>query len=266
MSKITPILIKGAGRMGGAVIAGWRRAGAFAMADLIISDPDPGAEALKAAASGARLNPPDGQLSEARTVLFAVKPQIWREAAAQLSTQLASDAVVVSVVAGVSASDLLATFRCPVARVMPTTAAAIGQGTASLFAADVTARNRARMLFEPVGSVIDLDEEDQMHAATAVSGSSPAYLFAFIEALEAAGQTVGLSAEASQTLARQTIAGAAALLRQSGEDPSVLRTQVTSPGGTTAAALGVLMGEGGLGRLLEDAVKAATARSRELGQ
>ena len=265
-SEITPILVKGAGRMGGALIAGWRRASAFLTAELIISDPDPGEEALKAAAGGARLNPTEGQFSEARTVVFAVKPQVWREAAAELAPLLASDTVIVSVAAGVAASDLEGVFQRPVARVMPTTAAAIGQGTASLYAADPAARARARALFEPVGAVIDLDDEDLMHAATAVSGSSPAYLYAFIEALEAAGVAVGLSEETSQALARQTITGAAALLRLSGEDPGVLRTQVTSPGGTTAAALAVLMGEGGLGPLLDQAVRAATSRSRELGK
>ena len=265
-TNITPILMKGAGRMGGALIAGWRKAGAFAAADLIIDDPYPGAEAKAAEAAGARLNPGAGAYGEARTVLFAVKPQVWREAAAELAPLLAADAVIVSVAAGVSAKDLAAVFGRPVARVMPTTAAAIGQGTASVYADDPNVRARARALFAPVGAVIDLDDEDLMHAATAVSGSSPAYLYAFIEALEAAGETVGLSAEASRTLARQTITGAAALLRESGEDPGVLRVQVTSPGGTTAAALGVLMGDRGLGALLEEAVKAATERSRELGK
>ena len=263
---MTPILLKGAGRMGGALIAGWRRAGVFPASQILISDPSPGPEAEAAVREGARLNPPDAELSEARTVMFMVKPQIWRQAAAELAPHLAADAIVVSVAAGVASADLQAALGRPVARVMPTTAAAIGAGTASLFASDPEARARARALFEPVGAVIDLDDEDLMHAATAVSGSSPAYLYAFIEALEAAGATVGLSASASRNLARQTITGAAALLRLSGEDPAALRTQVTSPGGTTAAALSVLMGPEGLGPLLEKAVRAATQRSRELGQ
>jgi pyrroline-5-carboxylate reductase len=263
---ITPILLKGAGRMGGALIAGWRKAGAFAATDLIIDDPSPGPEARAAEAAGARLNPGAHAYGDARTVLFAVKPQVWREAAAQLAPLLAEDAVIVSVAAGVSSKDLSAAFGRPVARVMPTTAAAIGQGTASLYADDPAVRARARALFAPVGAVIDLEDEDLMHAATAVSGSSPAYLYAFIEALEAAGERVGLPADASRTLARQTITGAAALLRESGEDPGALRVQVTSPGGTTAAALAVLMGDGGFGPLLEEAVKAATERSRELGK
>lgn len=111
-----------------------------------------------------------------------------------------------------------------------------------------------------------IDDEDQMHAATAVSGSAPAYLYAFVEALEAAGAAAGLSAASAQRLARATISGAAALLAESGEEPAELRRQVTSPGGTTQAALEVLMGSQGLGPLLETAVAAAARRSRELGQ
>jgi pyrroline-5-carboxylate reductase len=148
---------------------------------------------------------------------------------------------------------------------MPTTAVAIRQGSASIYADEPEARDRAKALFAPVANVVDLTDEALMHAATAVSGSAPAYLYAFIEALEAAGLDAGLSAEASRTLARGTISGAAALLAQSGEDPAELRRQVTSPGGTTEAALKVLMGEGGLAPLLRDAVIAAARRSKELG-
>jgi pyrroline-5-carboxylate reductase len=148
---------------------------------------------------------------------------------------------------------------------MPTTAAAIGQGTASLYAADPAALARAHALFEPLGTVVDLNDEALMHAATAVSGSAPAYLYAFIEALEAAGTQAGLSQAEARRLARSTLTGAAALLARTGEDPAELRRQVTSPGGTTAAALEVLMGEGGLPDLLRNAVAAAARRSQELG-
>jgi pyrroline-5-carboxylate reductase len=148
---------------------------------------------------------------------------------------------------------------------MPTTAAAIGQGTASLFADDPAALARAHALFEPLGAVVDLADEGLMHAATAVSGSAPAYLYAFIEALEGAGAAAGLSPRDAGRLARSTLTGAAALLAQTGEDPAELRRQVTSPGGTTQAALDVLLGEAGLGQLLREAVVAAVKRSKELG-
>ncbi len=263
---ITPILMLGAGRMGGAMLEGWRAAGAFAASDIIIRDPQPGPAALAAEAAGALLNPADSELARARTVVLAVKPQVWREAAAEFAPWLHADAVVVSIAAGVASPDICKAFggRC-VARVMPTTAAAIGQGTASLYADDPAALARAHALFEPLGAVVDLTDEALMHAATAVSGSAPAYLYAFIEALEAAGAAAGLSPRDAQRLARSTLTGAAALLARSGEEPAELRRQVTSPGGTTEAALNVLLGDTGLPPLLREAVSAAVRRSRALG-
>jgi pyrroline-5-carboxylate reductase len=152
-----------------------------------------------------------------------------------------------------------------VARIMPTTAVAVGRGVASLFATDPEAASRARSLFAPVGVVVDLAEEGLLHAATGVSGSAPAYFYAFVEALEAAGAAAGLPADASRELARATMIGAAALLDATGQSPAELRRQVTSPGGTTEAALSVLGREAGLGPLLKDAVAAAASRSAELG-
>jgi pyrroline-5-carboxylate reductase len=149
---------------------------------------------------------------------------------------------------------------------MPTTAVGVGQGVASVYAADPQARARARALFAPVATVVDLADEDLMHAATAVSGSAPAYLYAFVEALEAAGAALGLPDGAARDLARATTAGAAALMAATGADAAELRRQVTSPGGTTEAALEVLMGEGGLHPLLRRAAAAAEQRSRELGK
>lgn len=264
---MTPILLLGAGRMGGALIEGWAAANAFRPQDLIIRDPHPGEAAMAAVARGARIDPDDADLGRAQTVILAVKPQTWREAAAEIAGKLASDAVIVSIAAGVAARDIAQAFGGRrVARVMPTTAAAIGQGAASVFADDAEARARAHALFAPVGVVVDLADEEMMHAATAISGSSPAYLYAFLEALEAAGVEAGFTREAAAELVRATLTGAAALLHRSGEDPAELRRQVTSPGGTTQAALEVLMGEHGLGPLARDAVAAAIRRSQELGR
>ncbi|MBL8553739.1 MAG: pyrroline-5-carboxylate reductase [Phenylobacterium sp.] len=263
---MTPILMLGAGRMGGAMVEGWLGAGAFAARDLIIRDPQPGPAARAAADAGAILNPPDADLARAQTVVLAVKPQLWRDAAAETSAWLASGAVIVSIAAGVRSNDIARAFggRC-VARVMPTTAAAIGQGTASLYADDPAALARAHALFEPLGTVVDLNDEGLMHAATAVSGSAPAYLYGFIEALEAAGVSAGLSPKEAERLARSTLTGAAALLARNGGEPADLRRQVTSPGGTTEAALNVLLGDAGLPPLLCEAVAAAVRRSKELG-
>ena len=259
-----PILLLGAGRMGGALIAGWRRAQVFEPDQLMIRDPKPGPEAV---ASGALIDPDPAAMAKAQTVMLLVKPQIWRDVAAEVAPRLAPDAVIVSIAAGVASADLAAAFGGRrIARVMPTTAVAIGQGTASIFASDAEARRRAHALFGAVGAVVDLEDEDLMHAATAISGSAPAYLYAFVEALEAAGVSLGLVPEAARNLARATVAGAAALMADSGADAADLRRQVTSPGGTTEAALKVLQGEDGLGPLLRAAAVAAEQRSRELGR
>lgn len=259
---MTPILILGVGRMGGAMIEGWRRAGTFVPNDLYIRDPNPGAADL----SGMRLNPPDADLGQCRTVILAVKPQVWREAAAQVAPHISPDAVVVSIAAGVKSADIANGFGgLRVARVMPTTAVAINQGTASVCAADPQARARAHALFDPLGRVVEIADEDLMHAATAVSGSGPAYLYAFAEALESAAIAAGLTPDAAATLARSTLTGAAALMASGDTPPAELRRQVTSPGGTTQAALEVLMADNGLDPLLKSAVAAAVARSRELG-
>jgi pyrroline-5-carboxylate reductase len=263
---ITPILFLGAGNMGGAIVEGWLASGAFAAGELMIVDPRPGKAALAAQAAGAVLNPDKADLAKAMTVILCVKPQIWRDAAGQYASWLSGDAVIVSVVAGVGSRDLAQEFGGrTVARVIPTTAVAINRGTASLYADDPAAMSRAHALFEPLGVVVDILDETQMHAATAVSGSGPAYLYAFIESLEGAGAAAGLAPADASRLARATITGAAALLAESGEEPAELRRQVTSPNGTTEAALNVLLGEHGLPLLLREAVARAMRRSKELG-
>jgi pyrroline-5-carboxylate reductase len=263
---MTPILVLGAGHMGGALIEGWLATGAFEASQLIISDPQAGAAAYDAAAKGARLNPSIAALAEAALVVLAMRPQDWRAAAAEIAPLLGPDAVVVSVAAGVRTDDLAAAFAPrPVARVMPTTGVAVGKGAVSIFAHDAGARAAAHLLFDPVATTVDLADEALMDAAVAVSGSAPAYLYAFMEALAAAGVAEGLSPEASKALVRATMVGAAALLDRSGEDPADLRRKVASPGGTTEAALKVLMAEDALGPLMARTVAAAARRSRELG-
>jgi pyrroline-5-carboxylate reductase len=262
---VAPILLLGAGRMGGALVQGWKRSGAFRAADLLIRDPHPSPEASAAAAEGARLNPSDAALAEASTVLLAVKPQVWREAAAAYAALLAPDAVVVSILVGVKLDDIAAGFSGRrTARVMPTTGVAIAKGVASIHAPDTEASSRAHALFDPVATTADIGDEGLMDAASAVSGSAPAFVYAFVEALEAAGVAHGLAVETTRTLVRATLHSASALLEQSGEEPGELRRQVTSPGGTTQAALGVLMGERGFEPLMNEAVAAAIARARAL--
>jgi pyrroline-5-carboxylate reductase len=260
------VLLVGAGRMGGAMIEGWRLAGPASMDELIIRDPHPSPEATRAAADGALLHPADADLARAATVVLAVKPQLWRQVAAEIEPFLAPEAIIVSVAAGVAGADIAAALGGRlVARVMPTTAVAVGQGAITIHADSDEARARAHALFAPLGSVVDVEDEDLMHTATAVSGSGPAYLYAFVEALEAAGVSAGLPAAEAAALARATVSGAAALMAASDTSPAELRRQVTSPGGTTAAGLAVLTGAGELEALLTRTVAAAAERSKELG-
>ena len=259
---MTPILMLGAGRMGGAMIEGWREASAFPLSDLMTRTISPKPQL---AAWGVRTQPSDADLTSAKTVILAVKPQVWESVAREVDPLLAPDAVIVSVIAGVPAARISAAMGGrPTARVMPTTAVAITQGAATLYAADPDARAVAQALFDPIATTVDLDDEDLMHAATAVSGSAPAYLYAFVEALEAGGVGLGLTTEQSAKLARATMAGSAALMARSGEEPATLRRQVTSPNGVTLEATNVLTGGGGFPDLLPRAMAAAVRRSREL--
>ena len=265
-SAPAPILIVGAGHMGGALIAGWRGSLTYDPRDLILIDPAPGREALLAYDDGARLNPPPESLSEAQVVILALKPQAWRAAAAEIVPFLDPVAPVISIMAGVETAAIAQVMgERPVARVMPNTAAAIGAGAASVFCIDSDLCDLAHLLFEPLGTVVDVDEESLIHAVTAISGSGPAYLYALVEALEAAGVQAGLDVGASARLSRATIIGAAALLAQGEESAADLREQVTSPGGTTEAALKILLGPAGLPDLLACAVRAGVDRSTELG-
>ncbi len=265
-ASLTPVLMVGAGHMGGALIAGWRRAGAIAASELLLRDPAPGEAALEAARAGAVLNGPDAGLASARVVILAIKPQAWRLAAQSIAPHLAQDSVIISIMAGVSSHDLSdALPGRPIARVMPTMAAAVLKGATSVWCSEPRGREVARRLFEPLGVVVDLNREALMHVATAASGSAPAYVYALVEALEAAATGAGLDAMAARALSRSALIGAAAVMEQSDDETGDLRRQVTSPGGTTEAALKVLIGDGALARLVSGAVRAAAARSRELG-
>ncbi|MDC7683840.1 pyrroline-5-carboxylate reductase [Asticcacaulis sp. BYS171W] len=262
-----PILLVGAGALGSAILKGMRVAGHVAPQDVIILDLTPGEEAQKYAGLGARLNPGPEVWSEAWTVILAVKPQSWRGAAQILSGNLNTGATLVSVMAGVRTDDLSAVFApLSVARVMPTTGVATGKGVASLFSGDGKALQAASDLFAPMASTVVLDHEGLIDAATAVSGSGPAYVYAFASALESAGLATGLTPADAKTLARATLISAVNLLDATGEEPEDLIRKVASPGGTTEAALKVLRKEGkGLDELIKAAVLAAQKRSQELG-
>lgn len=267
MSLKKPILLIGAGALGSSLLKGFRIAGNAAPSEVMILDLQPGDEAKAWAADGAQLNPVPEDWGAARTIVLAVKPQGWHAVAAILSGNIADEAVIVSVMAGVTTLQLKQAFAGhPVARVMPTTGVATGKGVATLFSDSDAGMAAARGLFGPIAKTVELADESHMNSATAVSGSGPAYVYAFVRALEKAGRATGLSSSHARDLARGTLISAARLLDQTGEEPDDLIQKVASPGGTTEAALQVLCKDGaGLDELVLAAVEAAHRRSKELG-
>lgn len=261
------LVLLGCGKMGSAMLSGWLDQG-LDPASVWIVDPHPSDWVL--GLDGVHLNT---TLPEVPAVaIIAVKPQMMGAALPMLSSLGNGETLIISIAAGTKIDQFEATFgdKTPVIRAMPNTPAAIGRGiTAIVGNAQVGAAMliAAEELLSAVGQTVRLDSEDQMDAVTAVSGSGPAYVFHLIETLAAAGQAEGLPEDLSMQLAKATVAGAGALAEKAAEDPSQLRVNVTSPGGTTAAALGVLMHpDEGFPNLLERAVKAAADRGRELGK
>lgn len=251
-----PIWLVGCGNMGGALLGRWLAEG---LGPVAVIDPAP--RDLPDGVS-ASTEPPGGRPD---VLVLAVKPQLWRAAAAPLAARVGPLTLVVTVMAGVTVADIASVFPgAAVIRAMPNTPAAIGQGVTGLFTtAGDLAEGAAEALFSPAGSTVWLDRESDFDALTGVSGSGPAYVFAFIEALAAAGIAAGLEQSLAERLARATVTGAAALAASDPAPAALLRERVTSPFGTTAAGLAIL--QPGLEPLVTATVAAAAARSRELG-
>ncbi len=250
--------------MGGAMLTGWL-AGGLAPHLVTVIDPHPSDEVRALAAKGVRLNPADG--APVGTLVLAVKPQMFRDAGAALRGLVGPQTLVVSIMAGMTIAAIEAVCGGAVVRAMPNTPAAIGRGiSVAVAASTVSAAQRALadQLLRATGGVEWAADEKLMDAVTAVSGSGPAYVFLLAEELARAGVAAGLPPELAARLARETVAGSGELLHRSDLDPATLRQNVTSPGGTTAAALGVLMAGDGLAPLMQRAVAAATKRSQEL--
>ncbi len=262
-----PILLVGAGALGSSVLKGFRAKGHVTPSEVMILDLMPGDEPKAWAADGARLNPLPETWAEANTIILAVKPQGWHAVAQILKGNLNKDAALISVMAGVQTANLKQAFAGhAVARVMPTTGVATGRGVASIFADQPAALAAAKGIFEPMAATVILADEGLIDSATAVSGSGPAYVYAFVRALEKAGKETGLSSSHARDLARGTLVSAARLLDETGEEPDALIRKVASPGGTTEAALKVLCKPGeGLDELVLAAVHAAHVRAKELG-
>ncbi|MGC2812539.1 MAG: pyrroline-5-carboxylate reductase [Bradyrhizobium sp.] len=262
------VALAGAGKMGGAMLSGWL-AGGLQANRVVVIEPHPSEEIRALVATGMRLNPPANHTGTADALVVAVKPQSFREAGAALKPLIGPATLVVSIMAGMPIAAIAEICGGAVVRAMPNTAAAIGRGiTVEVPAPAVNAAQRAvaDALLRATGAVEWIADETLMDAVTAVSGSGPAYVFLLAEELARAGVEAGLPAELATRLARETVAGSGELLHRSDLASATLRHNVTSPGGTTAAALDVLMGPNGLQSLLTRAVAAATRRSRELAK
>jgi pyrroline-5-carboxylate reductase len=265
------VALIGAGRMGAAIAAGWLAdADRPSASDILVIDPEPGEAAqalIEAHGLAWRRSLDPESAARVRALVLAVKPRAMGPLCRELAEAVRHDALVVSIAAGVTLRSLESWLPGrPVVRAMPNTPAAIGKGATVMVSNavvdDAGLRSAAEALLRPTGLVEWIEEERLMGAVTAVSGSGPAYVFLLAEALAAAGAAEGLPRDLARRLAEQTVTGAGALLDAEG-DAEALRRAVTSPGGTTQAALDVLMQ--GLPSLMRNAVAAAERRSRQLG-
>ncbi|MGB7335580.1 MAG: pyrroline-5-carboxylate reductase [Salaquimonas sp.] len=268
MSSSFKICLVGAGNMGGAMLAGWLESG-FAACDVTVIDPGPRgtmAQLLSDHQITALATPPENY--QADVLIIAVKPQMMETVLPILVGLIGKDTVSVSVAAGTTIAAMEKHLGdCAIVRAMPNTPALLRKGiTVGCPNGRVSDEQRDRVdrLLQSIGKVEWVEEEKLIDAVTAVSGSGPAYVFHLAEAMAAAGIEQGLSADLANKLARETIAGAGEMLSQLSDSSSTLRENVTSPNGTTAAALAVLMADPGLKSLLSRAIEAARKRSVEL--
>lgn len=266
-----PLLLVGGGKMGEALLAGWLQQGLASNAALVV-EPDPSRRETLTRTYDVHTVARADDLPDAPApgaVLLAVKPQLMDAVLPGLVRLLAADTLVLSIAAGkpIAVFERALGAALGVVRAMPNTPAAVGRGVTVLCAnarADAGQRALAERLMAAVGQAHWIEDEDLMHAVTAVSGSGPAYVFHLIEALAASGVAAGLPGQLAMELARGTVVGAGELAARSSESAAQLRVNVTSPGGTTAAALQVLTAPDGMGTVLTRAVAAAALRSREL--
>ena len=260
------LVLLGCGKMGGAMLEGWLAQG-LEPNSVWVLDPYP-SDWVRS--QGVHLNQP--LPTQPAILVVAVKPQMMGEALPAVAAFGGGSTIVLSIAAGTTIASFEEIFHgpTPIIRAMPNTPAAVGQGITAIIGNDHVGENDlalAEALLGAVGKTVRLNSEDQMDAVTGVSGSGPAYVFHLIETLARAGEAQGLPGALAMELALTTVAGAGALAEASDETPSELRVNVTSPNGTTQAALEVLMDENnGFPALLHRAVAAATNRSKELGK
>ena len=266
------VLLLGAGRMGSALLRGWVAAGKLDR--IYVIEPQPSNAVKQLAHDGAveLIAPSDGgEIPDVDAVVLAMKPQTVKTQSRLLQDLGGHAPLVLSIAAGVTTGFLRAQLgsNACVVRAMPNTPGAIGKGITVLYAgADVEPSQQqfAQSLMSAFGEILWLDDESLLDAVTAVSGSGPAYIFLMVEALAAAGRAEGLDSATAEKLARFTVSGAGALVANDPRPPEELRRDVTSPGGTTEAALGVLTAPDGMMSLIKRAVAAATVRGKSLGK
>ncbi len=261
------LVLVGAGKMGGAMLDGWLARG-LKPKQVTVIEPQPDKTVKALARRGLELNP-KGKAAAASAIVIAVKPQTAAEALPLLAAYVDKTTLVLSIIAGRTIGFLEKSLPVGTAivRAMPNTPAAISRGISVAFAnarISTGQRKLASDLLAAIGKVEWISNEGLMDAVTALSGSGPAYVFLLTEAMASAGIAAGLPPALATRLARETVAGSAELMHRSDLDTATLRQNVTSPGGTTAAALDVLMGPGGFDELVTRAIGAATRRSREL--
>jgi len=261
------LVLVGAGKMGSALLEGWIGLG-LEPNRVAVLEPAPSPQISALVRRGLRLNPDTKTLANAAAIVVALKPQAAAQALPAVAPLVSASTVVVSIMAGRTLQFLAGALPrpCALVRAMPNTPAAIGRGITVAVALNASAGQRglADRLLAATGAVEWIDDEALMDAVTAVSGSGPAYVFLLTEALARAGVASGLPPLLAGKLARETVAGSGELMHRSALDAAALRENVTSPGGTTAAALAVLMAEDGLAPLMAKAIAAAAKRSREL--
>jgi len=260
----------GGGKMGEALIRGIIKADLFKKETILVAEPDADRRSLLAAEYGiTTFEAADKIWSTCTTVVLAVKPQIMGTVLDQSNTQITPDHLIITIAAGLPIiyyKERINVEPCKIIRVMPNTPALVLESASAICADQSVSEddiNRAMEILNGVGKCVYL-EEQYMDAVTGLSGSGPAYVFTFIEALIDAGVKTGLSRDIAQMLSIQTVLGSAKLLAKSGENPAVLKSHVTSPGGTTIAGLHVIEQQAFRGTIM-DAVEAATNRSSELG-
>jgi pyrroline-5-carboxylate reductase len=265
------IVLIGAGHMGSAMLNGWLSV-KQKLGSITVIDPKYIALPQKYGDAGRFIGAPDDVVASADILVFAIKPQNFADILPDYRAAVKNGASILSVAAGITTDAIADWLQCPknrIFRAMPNLPAARGMGITALYTpngADSTMNDLIQQLLRPLGGIVAVRGESEMHAVTALSGSGPAYIFALCESMAAAGIAAGLDPDLAARLARQTVIGSAAMLDDNADSPTEWRLRVTSPAGTTAAAMDILMADNAFADLLERAIASAVERSKKMAK